>query len=77
MAGLLFAFLGGQPMLILVTTAPIALYVKGKSPRLFLLDSLATRRSGSAQKLRILHEKMKITSFIFFVYFGIRYYGTL
>ena len=29
-AGLIFAIFGGQPMVILLTTAPLALYTKGK-----------------------------------------------
>ncbi len=28
--GLLFAFIGGQPLVVLLTTAPLALYTKGK-----------------------------------------------
>ena len=27
--GLVFAFLGGQPLVVLLTTAPLALYTKG------------------------------------------------
>ena len=30
--GFLFAFFGGQPMVILLTTAPLALYTKSKFP---------------------------------------------
>jgi len=29
-AGLIFAIFGGQPMVILLTTAPLALYTKGE-----------------------------------------------
>lgn len=30
--GLSFAFLGGQPLVIIMTTAPICLYIKGTLP---------------------------------------------
>jgi len=29
-AGLIFAIFGGQPMVVLLTTAPLALYTKGE-----------------------------------------------
>ena len=38
LGGLSFAFVGGQPLVVLLTTAPLALYTKGKKAQLNLSE---------------------------------------